>query len=218
MENGEVWISSQDAENLFRECMSNCLYPCIVPVTQSGEIYDEQTPVLDAETLQPIDFDVQEDFVPPIMTKYELHTRAINEIALYLMDRGCSNIATCDIMSISPSIFFNDEDGKHSYIVIRSLPAGCDSRIYSFNKGVIDYHKNDKGYFVNLLWNNLDGNNGSFMETKVIKNGSYVHKKIELEPLDPIEVLEMNYPHFTFVNEKLYSVHNNNDDGKKEEL
>ena len=83
---------------------------------------------------------------------------------------------------------------------------------------IYDYHKDDKGYFVNLLWNNLDGNNGSFMETKVIKNGSYVHKKIELEPLDPIEVLEMNYPNFTFVNEKLYSVHNNNDDGKKEEL
>lgn len=206
MENGEVWISSQDAENLFRECMSNCLYPCIIPVTQSGEIYDEQTPVLDAKTLQPIDFDVQEEFVPPIMTKYELRTRAINEIALYLMDRGCSNIATCDIMSISPSIFFNDEDGKHSYIVIRSLPAGCDSRIYSFNKGVIDYHKNDKGYFVNLLWNNLDGNNGNFMDTKIIKNGSYVHKKIELEPLDPIEVFEINHPRFTFVNEKLYSV------------
>ena len=100
----------------------------------------------------------------------------------------------------------NDEDGKHSYIVIRSLPAGCDSRIYSFNKGVIDYHKNDKGYFVNLLWNNLDGNNGNFMDTKIIKNGSYVHKKIELEPLDPIEVFEINHPRFTFVNEKLYSV------------
>jgi len=148
MENGEVWISSQDSENLFRECMNNCLHPCIIPVTQSGEIYDEQTPVLDAETLQPIDFDVQEDFVPPIMTKYELHTRAINEIALYLMDRGCSNIATCDIMSISPSIFFNDEDGNHSYIVVRSLPAGLDGISYSFNKSVIDYHKDDKGYIV----------------------------------------------------------------------
>jgi len=217
MENGEVWISSQDSENFFRECMSNCLYPCIIPVTQSGEIYDGQTPVLDAETLQPIDFDVQEEFVPLIMTKYEMHARTINKIALYLMDRGCSNIATCDIMSISPSIFFNDEYGNHSYIVIRSLPAGLDGISYSFNKGVIDYYKDDKGYFVNLLWNNLDGNNGSFLGTKVIKNGSYVHNKINLEPLDPIEVLEMNHPHFTFVNEMLYSVQNN-DDGKREEL
>lgn len=208
MENGEVWIGSQDAENFWRECMNNCLYPCIIPVTQSGDIYDEQTPVLDAKTLQPIDFEVQEEFVPPIMTKYELHARAINEIAFYLMDKGCSNIATCDIMSISPSVFFDDVEGCHSYIVIRSLPAGLDRISYSFNKGVIDFHKDHKGYFINLLWNNLDGNNGNFMDTEIIKNGSYVHKKIELEPLDPIDVFEMNHPRFTFVNEKLYSVGN----------
>ena len=211
MENGEVWISSQDAENFYRECMNNCLYPCIIPVTQSGEIYDELTPIFDAETLQPIDFDVQEEFVPPIMTKYELHARAINVITFYLMDRGCSNIASCDIMSISPSVFFNDEDGNHSYIVVRSLPAGLDGISYSFNKGMIDYYKEDKGYFVNLLWNNLDGNNGNFMDTQIIKNGSYVHNNIELEPLDPIEVFELNHPRFTFIKEKLHSI------GEKEE-
>lgn len=209
MEDGEVWIDPQDAEDFFRECMSNCLYPCIIPVTQSGDLFDKHDFILDAKTLQPVNFDMQEEFVSPIMTNYELHARAISEIAFYLMDRGCTNTAACDIMSISPSVFFDDEEGKHSYIVIRSLPAGCDWRSYSFNKGVIDFRKDDKGYFVNLLWNNLDGNNGNFMDTQIIKNGSYVHNNIELEPLDPIEVFEKNHPNFTFVNEKLYSVQNN---------
>ena len=206
LENGEVWIGSQDAENFYHETMNNCLYPCIIPVTQSGNIYNEQYPVLDAKTLQPIDFDAQEEFVPLKMTEYELHARALNDVAFYLLDKGCSNIATCDIMSISPSMFFDDEEGCHSYIVVRSLPAGLDGMSYSFNKDVIDFHKDHKGYFINLLWNNLDGNNGDFMDTQIIKNSSYVHKKIELEPLDPIEVFEMNHPRFTFVNEKLYSV------------
>lgn len=211
MDNGEVWIGPEDAENFFLECINNCLYPCIIPVSQSGDLFYKHAFILDAETLQPINFDEQEEFVSPIMTNYEMHARAINEIAFFLMDRGCTNISTCDIMSISPSVFFNDEDGNHSYIVVRSLPAGLDGISYCFNKGLVDFHKDHKGYFVNFLWNNLDGNNGNFMDTQIIKNGSYVHNNIELEPLDPIEMFEMNHPNFTFVNEKLSSVQNNDD-------
>lgn len=206
MDNGEVWLGPQDAKIFYDEIFNNCLYPCIIPVTQSGEIYDENEPILDAKTLHPIDFIEQEEFVPLLMGKYELYARALNEVAIYLTEKGCTNIATCDIMSITPSIWFNDKDGQHSYVVIRSVPAGLDKITYEFNKDMVDYYKDDKGYFVNLLWNNLDGNNGSFKETQVIKNGSYVHTKIELEPLDPIEVFEFNNPHYTFVSKELYSV------------
>ena len=209
LEDGEIWVSPQDAEIFFRETLSNCLYPCIIPVTQSGEIYDKVFPILDAETLHPIDFDKEEEFISSVMTKYELYARALNEVAVNLVNQGCTKISTCDMMSITPSIWFKDENGQHSYIVVRSVPAGQDEWSYRFNKGVADYYKDDKGYFVNLLWNNLRGNKGDFRDIQIWKNGSYVHNKIELEPLDYMEIIEINHPHFDFVSEVLYSVQAN---------
>lgn len=206
MDDGEVWVSEQDEKNFYTEVLNNCLYPCIIPVTRSGDIYDENAPILDAKTLQPINFIKEEEFIPFVMTKYELYTRALNEVAIYLTEKGCTNIATCDIQSITLSIWFNDENGNHSYIVIRSLPAGLEDMPYEFNKDMVEYYKDDKGYFVNLLWNNLRGNNGNFRDKSIYKNGSYIHNKIELEPLDPIEIFELNNPHFTFVTKKLYNV------------
>ena len=203
MEDREIWLGQRDSENFYRESLGKCLYPCIIPVTQSGEIYDEEKVVLDAKTLQPINFVEQEDFVSPVMSNYELYTRAINEVAIYLTERGCKNISSCDIIAITPSIWFTDENGCHSYILIRSLPAGLDKASYDFNKGMIEYYKDAKGYFVNLLWNNLRGNNGDFRDTRIIKNGSYVHNKIELEPIEDIIV---NHPHFNFVDKEMYNV------------
>lgn len=205
-DDGEVSVSEQDKRNFFNEVLSNCLYPCIIPINQDGDIYDENAPILDAKTLQPINFTEEEEFIPSVMTKYELYARALNEVFFYLTERGCTKIAICDIPGLTPSLWFNDEKGNHSYVIIRSVPAGLEEQPYEFNKDLVEYYIDDKGYFVNLLWNNLDGNNGSFKEKQLIKNGSYVHTKIELEPLDPIEAFEHNHPHFTFISQKLYKV------------
>ncbi len=203
---GGVSVSEQDKRNFFNEVLSNCLYPCIIPINQDGDIYDEKAPILDAKSLQPINFNEQEEFVPSVMTKYELYARALNEVFMYLADRGCSKIAICDIQGLTPSLWFNDEKGNHSYVIIRSIPAGMEEMPYEFNKDLVEYYINDKGYFVNLLWNNLLGNNGDFKDKRIYKNGSYIHNKIELEPLAPIEVFEHNHPHFTFTSKELHKV------------
>lgn len=206
MDDGEIWVDSQDAESFFRDSIFNCLYPCIIPVTSAGEIYDENSPILDAETLRPIDFEKEEEFIPSYMTKYELYARGVNEVATFLFKNGCSDISTCDIISIKPSIWFNDENGQRSYVIVRSVPAGQDEWSYQFNKSMVDHQKNFKGYFVNLLWGNLRGNNGDFNDTQIYKNGSYVRNKIVLEPLDPIELFELDHPHFDFVSEEIHNV------------
>ena len=164
---GGVSVSEQDKRNFFNEVLSNCLYPCIIPINQDGDIYDEKAPILDAKSLQPINFNEQEEFVPSVMTKYELYARALNEVFMYLADRGCSKFAICDIQGLTPSLWFNDEKGNHSYVIIRSIPAGMEEMPYEFNKDLVEYYINDKGYFVNLLWNNLLGNNGDFKDKRI---------------------------------------------------
>lgn len=205
-DDGELSVSEQDKRNFFNYILSNCLYPCIIPINQDGDIYDENAPILDAKTLQPINFIEEEEFIPSVMTEYELYARALNEVSFYLTERGCTKIAICDIWGITPSLWFNDENGNHSYVIIRSVPAGLEDSHYEFNKDLVEYYKDDKGYFVNMLWVNMDGNIGDFRDIRIIKNGSYVHTKIELEPLDPLEDFERNHPHFTFISKELYEV------------
>lgn len=205
-DDGELSVSEQDKRNFFNEVLSNCLYPCIIPINQDGDIYDENAPILDAKTLQPINFIEEEDFIPSVMTKYELYARALNEVFLYLTERGCTKIAICDIPGLTPSLWFNDEKGNHSYVIVRSVPAGLEDLPYEFNKDLVEYYIDDKGYFINLSWNNLLGNNGDFRDKRIFKSGSYIHNEIELEPLDPLEVFEHNHPHFTFISQKLHKV------------
>ncbi len=206
MEGGEIWVGPQDADNFFRETLGNCLYPCIIPVTQSGELYDEGSPILDAMTLLPIDFDKEEEFIPSYMTEYELYARALEEVITSLVERGCSGFCACDIMNITPSLFFVDENGQQSYLIIRSVPAGADGWTYQFNKSLVEYYKDEKGYFVNLLWNNLLWNDGNFRDVRIYKNGSYVHNKIEFEPLDNMEAFAHHHPHFDYVSKNLHGI------------
>lgn len=202
----EVSVSEQDKRNFFNEVLSNCLYPCIIPINQDGDIYDENAPILDAKTLQPMNFLIEEEFIPSFMTKYELYARALNEVFIHLTERGCTKIAICDIPGLTPSLWFNDEKGNHSYAIIRSVPAGLEDNPYEFNKDLVEYYIDDKGYFVNLSWNNLHGNNGAFRDKRIFKNGSYIHNEIVLEPLNPLEIFEHNHPHFTFISQKLHKV------------
>lgn len=205
-DDGELSVSEQDKRNFFNEVLSNCLYPCIIPINQDGDIYDENAPILDAKTLQPINFIEEEEFIPSVMTKYELYARALNEVFFYLTERGCTKIAICDIPGLTPSLWFNDEKGSHSYVIVRSVPAGLEDLPYEFNKDLVEYYIDDKGYFVNLSWNNLLGNNGDFRDKRIFKSGSYIHNEIALEPLGPLEVFEHNHPHFTFISQKLHKV------------
>ena len=210
MEDGEIWVGPQDADNFRRETFYNCLYPCIIPVTHSGEIYDKDFPILDAETLHPIDFDKEEEFIPSYMTNYELFARALNEVTNSLAERGCGNFIICDIINITPSIWFEDENGQQSYVIVRSVSAGQDEWNYQFNKGIVDYYKANKGYFVNLLWNNFLWNDGNFRDIQIYKNGSYIHNDIELEPLDSMETIELNHPHFEYITKDLIGLEANN--------
>lgn len=61
MNNDEVWVNLKDWENFKQKTEKYNLFPCIIPITLSGEFYDEKFWILDAEYMNPINFDYPSD-------------------------------------------------------------------------------------------------------------------------------------------------------------
>ncbi|MBR5086650.1 MAG: hypothetical protein IKX31_06565 [Muribaculaceae bacterium] len=185
LKDDQILVFGKDWNNFQKETKKYGLQACIIPVKMDDSSI-EVLPYLDANTLEPIVFNKKNLNDP--LSEWELYCMGVIETLNYLTDNNATKIQYCDVPGINPSIWFTDNEGNPSYVLVRSIPAGLDDNPFFINKKMIDGYKEEglKGYFVNVKWVNLRGNNGKFMDKQVI-HSSIVSSKIELEPIEDVE-------------------------------
>ena len=197
----KIYIPAQDWNNNQRETKEYGLQSCIIPFDATGEAIDV-LPILDANTLEPIDFK-SENLNDPL-SEWELHCIGVNNVNHYLADNGYTHIQSCDLPQMKPSIWFTDSEGNRSFVIVRSIAIGRNEDPYTISKNLVDNFTEQgiKGYFVNIKWANIFGSSGLFNE-KQVYHSSLVKNAIELEP---IEDVERNHKNIKIVPEDLYEV------------
>lgn len=202
LENNEIKVLGQDWNNFMRETENNALHACIIPIEFKNEDSIRVHAILDAKTLKPTQFNMTNTYTS--ISEWEMYCMGVNEVVLYLMNKEYTDIQYCDIPSINPSIWFVDENGQRSYVVVRSVPMGLDKEPYTINKSFIDEYTKQgiKGYFVNALWGSAYGATGMFIE-KELTHKYLFRPQITLEP---IEEVEKNHTNIKIVSQDLYDI------------
>lgn len=186
LENNEIKVLGQDWNNFMRETENNALHACIIPIEFKNDESIRVHTILDAKNLKPTQFNMTNTHNP--ISDWEIYCMGVNEVVSYLMNNEIKDIQYCDIPSINPSIWFVDENGQKSYVVVRSVPMGVDEEPYTINKSYIDEYSEQgiKGYFVNVLWGNAFGGSGMFIE-KELTHQYLLRPQITLEPIEEVE-------------------------------
>lgn len=199
----KISISSQDWDNNQRETKRYGLQPCIIPLESNEEDKSIRVlPILDANTLEPIDF--KREYIDEPLSEWELYSLGVNIVKTTLENDNCTDVKTCDIPDITPSIWFTDPNGVPSYIIVRSIPIGCNEEPYTINKNMVDRlaKQGISGYFANISWYNLFGASGMYNEKQVFHSSL----KISESGVEPIEDVEKNHANIIFVDGELYDI------------
>jgi hypothetical protein len=153
LENNEIKVLGQDWNNFMRETENNALNACIIPIEFKNEDSIRVHAILDAKTLKPTQFNMTNTYTS--ISEWEMYCMGVNEVVLYLMNKEYTDIQYCDIPSINPSIWFVDENGQRSYVVVRSVPMGLDKEPYTINKSFIDEYKSNTKLDMNINWESI---------------------------------------------------------------
>ena len=199
----QIYVFAQDWENFLKETKRYGLQACLIPLKiDDNEKSVEVQPYLDANTLKPIIF--KEEGLNDPLPEWELYCIGVNQVVEYLADNQATDIEYCDIPDLKPSIFFTDGEGNKSYVIVRSIPIGCDDEPYTINQNLVDGYADQgiKGYFANVTWLNLFGASGMYNEKQVF-HSSLRSNDIRIED---IEEVEKNHKNIKFVRENVYNV------------
>lgn len=175
---GKLYVNPQEYNNLMRECENNHMTPCLflIDCVTGFPVYPAPY-LIDARTMEPIDLEAQVDTNGGLMSEWEINNCGVYAVVDYLSKNGASNISYCDVLGISPQIWY-DKDGQKYYVYVRSIPAGLSNEKLVINRRELTRCAPYQGYFVDVQWNNLLGNNGNFQDTKLFRSNSLVHSKI----------------------------------------
>lgn len=181
---GKMYVPEQLHQNLLNECKKNGMTPCIFLINASAGVpLLPPCYLLDARTMEPLSLDSLSDDNHGLMSEWEINNCGITCACNYLESIGCKNVNYCDVLGITPQIWF-EKEGQRCYALVRSLPRGLRSSVYSVNQQSLDRAKDYKGYFINLEFCSAVGNNGDFMDKILPRRSPLVHNKIELIELE----------------------------------
>ena len=182
--NGRGYYPEQMHMNLLRECETHGMTPCLFLIdTQTGDPVLPPCYLVDARSYEPIQLDDLKEDNKGLMSEWEINNLGVSCVCNYLAQNGCSEIAYCDVVGITPQIWFK-KDGEHCYAYVRAIPQGLMANAYVINKNTLERYHENKGYFVNLEFCNIVGNNGEFMDKQLYRRSPLVHSHINLMEID----------------------------------
>ena len=157
----EVLMSNQKMENLLRVCEQNNMTPCLCLFDTAGNPYIDGCPLIDARTYEPLDLEQLTDDNEGKMSAWELQNLGVRYIFDRIQESGYTDAGYCDLLEISPQIFFRDQ-GAPCYVIMRSIPIGLADEKFTINAQTLESVKHYKGYFVDLQWAALMGGTGLY--------------------------------------------------------
>ena len=184
---GKLYVDGQYHENLIRECEKYNMTPCLFIIDCADGIPRIPEPYLtDARTHAPIDLSNLKEDNGGVMSEWEINNVGIGCVCDFLLKQGISKIAYCDVVGVSPQIWF-EKEGEASYAFVRSVPAGLSSTPFRITKGELDKYSSYKGYFFDVQWNFILGNNGNFQDKRIFRQynpWNLIHNNIDFKPIE----------------------------------
>lgn len=189
-----VNLPNAKIENQIKICKANNLIPCTLIIDVNG-LFDPTIVLSDFLTGQGDvkDVDLKEiaNNGTGLMGNWEISHYGIMGVIDYLEKNSCQIISYTDDPTAFPQISFLKDD-KPCYVNVYSHPSGVDqhepldaSKINVLNQ------QGWQGYYANVYVTYLLGNNGSFKDIEICRNGSTVYSiedKDTYPLLMPIEV------------------------------
>lgn len=196
---GKLLVNHQFQENMLRECQKYNLTPCIFVIDcAEGEPCCKEPYLLDARTQEVLDLTIIKEDNGGVMSEWEINNIGIQCACDYLRKQGVTSISYSDVIGIAPQIWF-EKDGENCYAFVRSIPAGLSKEKYHITTGNLNRFSENKGYFFDVQWNMMLGNNGNFQDKKLFRENNpwnLVHR-LDFKPLneaisefDFIEIVE----------------------------
>ena len=184
---------------MLRECQKYNLTPCIFVIDcAEGEPCCKEPYLLDARTQEVLDLTKIKEDNGGVMSEWEINNIGIQCACDYLRKQGVTSISYNDVIGIAPQIWF-EKDGENCYAFVRSIPAGLSKEKYHIKTGNLNLFSENKGYFFDVQWNMMLGNNGDFQDKKLFRENNpwnLVHR-LDFKPLndaisefDFIEIVE----------------------------
>lgn len=183
---GQIYVSKQYDENLQRECEKYNLTPCIfvIDCADGSPCYKEPY-LIDARTHEEINLEKLQEDNEGVMSEWEINNIGIQCACEYLRKQGVDKISYSDVIGINPQIWF-EKDGEHCYAFVRSIPAGLSKEKYHITTGNLNRFSESKGYFFDVQWNMMLGNNGNFQDKQMFREHNpwnLVHR-LDFKPLE----------------------------------
>ncbi len=196
---GQIYVSKQYDENLQRECEKYNLTPCIFVIDcADGSPCYKESHLIDARTHEEINLKKLKEDNDGVMSEWEINNIGIQCACEYLKKQGITKISYSDVIGINPQIWF-EKDGENCYAFVRSIPAGLSKEKYHITTGILNRFSKAKGYFFDVQWNMMFGNNGDFQDKQMFREDNpwnLVHRldfkpiEVAIKEYDFIEIVE----------------------------
>lgn len=145
-----IIVSKQDYDNLLTEAEKNNLIPCIAPVALCAQIpMLNGLNLVNAITGRPVALNNRVGSKQVSMSAWEINSMGVQFVIQQLREQNLKVNSYCDVVGIEPQIFF-EEDGKTSYVIVRSIPIGKKAEKFLIHKGLLAQLANCQGYFADV--------------------------------------------------------------------
>ena len=171
-----IIVSQQDYDNLLSEAKKNNLIPCIAPVACRVQLpMLNGLNLINAITGEPVALNIDVEPKQVSMSAWEINSMGVQFVIQQLHKQNLKIISYCDVVGIEPQIIF-EENGKTSYVIVRSIPIGKKSEKFIIHKCLLAHLTNYQGYFADVQFASsspiLKDENGGIVP--IIKRGSYL--------------------------------------------
>ena len=143
-------VFPRDIRNQLRECKKNDLVACTIPLDyDTYEPLVEDHHLISTETREPITFEERTGNVA--MSSWEINNFGISLVKGQLQKEGKRIISFCDVLKIEPHIWFEDEMGRKSYVIVNTITGNTPESVnYQLNHQLLMKLLQYEGYFVEV--------------------------------------------------------------------
>ena len=144
------YVLDRDIRNQLRECKENDLIPCTMVIridTFKAAIDGNHLIYTDKRT--PVEMIVRQGEVP--MSAWEINNFGISIVIQDLRKEGRKIINYCDLLNVEPQIWFEDENGKRCYVIVKTISGSSKENLkYQINHELVMKLIDFDGYFAQV--------------------------------------------------------------------
>ena len=143
-------ILPQDIKNQICECKKNDMIACTIPLDyETYEPLLEGNHLISTETRENISFGERKGNV--VMSAWEINNFGVSIVKDQLRKEGKKIISSCDLLTVEPQIWFENEFGKRCYVIVNIISGNTPEAVnYKLNHQLLLELLNYDGYYAEV--------------------------------------------------------------------